>query len=184
MAKTALTDDRLTIAPGFVAAFHALDHVARDRLAAQERALQVGADHAVEVRFFQIEEILGGKDRGVVDENIDRPEGRDGRLDQIAHRTGVADVAGDVAHGTERAEILAEGAEFPDRRDPASSLTSAMTTRAPSCRKRRAMALPMPRAPPVTMATLFSSCTNSLTESDEARSSYTEPIDCRSRAEA
>jgi len=35
-----------------------------------------------------------------------------------------------------------------------------MTTRAPSFRKRRAMALPMPRAAPVTIATLFSSCTN------------------------
>ncbi len=93
----------------FLAGLHALDHVPRHRLPAQERTLEVGADDAVEVALLQLEKILRRQHRRVVDEHIDWPERADRGVDQIAHRGHVADVATHVAHRTEPAEVSDRG---------------------------------------------------------------------------
>ena len=98
-------DDR----PRLLATPDALDHVARHCLTAEERALQVGAQNPVEVRFLEIQEIFRGEDGGVVDEHVDPPEGRDRRLDQPGDRARVADVAAHITHRSEPAEVFRRG---------------------------------------------------------------------------
>ena len=140
----------LTIAPGATARLHLRHHLPRHRLADQEGALQVDADHAVEIRLAQVEEIAAVHDAGIVDQNVDRRPRPARRCRRGSPRRPVADVA------TRRsAPRRARRAPRP-RALPASSSMSAITTRAPSAAKRLAMARPMPFAPPVTMATLFS----------------------------
>ena len=69
-----------------------LRHLPRGGLRAQERALQVDPQHPVEVLFGQVEELGGVDDAGVVDEDVDATEVRDGVVDQRFARGPVADV--------------------------------------------------------------------------------------------
>jgi hypothetical protein len=90
---------------GRAAGLDALHHVARHRLAAEERTLQVDAQHAIEIGFRQIEEIHRGQNRGVVDQHVDLPERGNRRGDQVGDRGRIAHVAGDKAHGADRAKL-------------------------------------------------------------------------------
>ena len=84
----------------------ALDHVPRHRLAAQERALEVGADHPVEIGLVEIEEIAADEHAGIVDQRIDAAERIDRCGDQVVDVEPLADVAGDEAHRAIGAERL------------------------------------------------------------------------------
>ena len=80
--------------------------MAGNRLAAQERALEVDAQHAIEIGFLEIEELAAGEDAGIVDQHIDAAEGIDGGGEQVVHVEPFADIAFDEADRTECAEIL------------------------------------------------------------------------------
>ena len=67
--------------------------MAGDRLAGQERALQIDAEHTVEILLLEVEEIGGMDDAGIVDEHIDLPERFDRSGDQ-AFDIGAAGNAG------------------------------------------------------------------------------------------
>jgi hypothetical protein len=136
-------DDRARLAAGF----QLLDHLARDRLADEERALEVDRQHAVEVGFGDLEKITAGDDPGVVDQNVDGAIGVERRRDQVAHvellrhvavhEHGLAAVLGDVAGGALAGGLL-------DVRDH---------DLRPIGREAFAHASPMPFAAPVTIAT-------------------------------
>ena len=120
------------------------DHAPGGGLADQERALEIDPQHAVEIRFRQVEEVGAVDNAGIVDKDVEPPRSR-----QVS-ATGW--LVGRIAHVAADEAGIAEAAH---RGLPASTSTSAMATRAPSATKRRAIGEPMPFAPPVTIATLF-----------------------------
>jgi hypothetical protein len=71
----------------------ALHHLARHGLAHQERALDVDADHRVEVGLGHVQEIRSLEDAGVVDQHVDAAMRGQGARDQRVHVGLVADVA-------------------------------------------------------------------------------------------
>ena len=94
--------------------------------------------HSVLVGVDEEREAVGA---GVVDEDVDRPERVAAAATAAADRGGVGDVERDRAPS-----ISAATSRAPSRS------RSAMATRAPSAASRRAVAAPMPDAPPVTSA--------------------------------
>jgi hypothetical protein len=119
-----------------------LRHLARDGLADQERALEVDAQHGVEVGFGDGQEVGRLEDAGVVHQHVDAAVALHRGGDQRVDLRLVADVAGD------------EGAAQFGRQCLAAAVSmSAITGMAPSRAKRRAQASPMPCEPPVTMHT-------------------------------
>ena len=60
----------------------------------QPRALEVGVEDAVPIRLVMLEQRLGDGDAGIVDEDVDRPELRLGRVDRAAHARVIGHVAG------------------------------------------------------------------------------------------
>ena len=143
IAITPLTELMLTIAPP-----PRFGHRARDRLADQERALQVDVDHRVPVGLGDVEEVGRLEDAGVVDQRRRR-----GRRPQRRGERGVdLGLARDVAvHARARAparelggQRLRRGVVDVPQRDRG----------AVARRERRAQAAPMPCAAPVTTATL------------------------------
>ncbi len=86
----------LTIVPGLLPGLDLRRHFPGYRLADEERALQVHAQHAVEIGFLQIEEIGAVDDAGVVDQHVDAA-GRLGLRHEVRHVAGVAHVAADEA---------------------------------------------------------------------------------------
>src|SRR5262249_27812037 len=75
----------------------------RGGLPDEERALQVHAQHAIEVGFGEVEEVRGMDDAGVVDENVEVAEGAAGVCDHALGALGVADVGSEEARVAERA---------------------------------------------------------------------------------
>ena len=73
IASTPLTELMLTIAPPPAAICRA------DRLADEEGALQIDVEHRVPVVLGDVEELRGAEDAGIVDERVDRAEGRSRR---------------------------------------------------------------------------------------------------------
>ena len=126
------------IVPGGAAGLDALDHAAGHRLAAEERALEIDPEHAVEVGL--------GSDRG------SRPPTRIAALltstsispnaSTVAATRFSTSAASPTSQATNSATCRA--AEFRAASPPRVASTSASTTRAPSSRKRSAMAKPMP----------------------------------------
>ena len=95
----------------------------RRRLAGEERALEVDAQHAVEIGLLQVEEVGGVDDAGVVDQDVERAERRDGVVDQLLDRARIADVGGDEAGvGAERLGLGLPGRRVDIRDDDARAL--------------------------------------------------------------
>ena len=83
---------------------------------------------------------------GVVAQDVQPTEARDGEIDQRLHLVGIGDVGALESAPCRRASR-------PPRSPPSASM-SATTTEAPWAAKSSAVARPMPLAAPVTMATL------------------------------
>jgi hypothetical protein len=80
--------------------------VAGHRLAAEESALEVDAEHAVEVLGVEVEEVRLDQDRGIVDQHVAVAERVVGRRHHVADVEALADVAFDVADAAERLQFL------------------------------------------------------------------------------
>ena len=78
----------------------------RHRLAAEERALQVDAQHAVEILFRNIEEVAGRDDAGIVDEDVDLAAEIQRRGEEIGDVVAIADICAHETAGAERSEPL------------------------------------------------------------------------------
>jgi hypothetical protein len=70
-----------------------LDHLARHGLAHEERALDVDADHRIEIGLGHVQKIRRLEDAGVVHQHIDAAVRGQGARDQRVHVGLVADVA-------------------------------------------------------------------------------------------
>ncbi len=121
-----------------------------DRLAAdQEHAAQVDADQPVEVGGAGLQQRLLDQDAGIVDQDVEPAEARQ---NSVEHRDDLG-LVGDVDLGRER--LPAAGGHGSATSSIRSwSARSAIATRQPSAASARAMARPMPLAPPVTSARL------------------------------
>ena len=76
------------------ALLHLRDHALRNRLADKEVALEIDADDAVELFFFEREEIAALRnDARIVDEDVDAVIGVGRGADEIAHIEPLADIA-------------------------------------------------------------------------------------------
>jgi hypothetical protein len=137
---------------GRLAGLDLLDHAARDRLPDQERALQVHPQDLVEIGLGEVEELGAVDDAGIVDEDVDvAAEG----LPCARPRAPATEAASPTSAATKAVlPVLPISSAVAL---PAVASMSERTTLAPSAANRCAMALPMPRAAPVTMATLPSS---------------------------
>ena len=121
----------------------ALDHARHDQLGGPHVRQQVHVDDLAHLIDRGAEVGASIADAGVRAEDMDRPERRFGACDEVAHRGGIADIAGD-GQAADALAILVE------RR----SSRSATTTLAPSAASRSASARPIPWPPPVTTAHL------------------------------
>ena len=117
-------------------------HLARDRLADEERALEVDVDDGVPVGLGDVEELGGAKDAGVVDEDVDAAEGGDAGGERRVDLAAARDVAGEaLARAPRGGELGGErprrgGVDVPERdRGAARSRTGARRRR--RCRSPR-----------------------------------------------
>ncbi len=122
-----------------------------------EAAVQMHGDHVRPVRPAHAVEDAVAQDAGIVDQDIDAAEGVERRLDDFV---GIARLADRQRRGD---RFAAGFLDFVDDRLRRAGIgagaveaapISQTTTRAPSCAINSAMPRPMPRAAPVTMATL------------------------------
>ena len=114
-------------------------------LHAQEDARQVDVEHALPAAVVDLEQRLDVGDAGVGDHRVEAPELLERRcVTAAAHVLAPADVAGHRVHGPGRSSAR------PRSRRPGRRRGRAITTLAPSARKRSATARPIPCAPPVT----------------------------------
>ena len=128
MAKTALTEERLTIGPGCAARLDALDHRAGDRLAAKEGALEIDADDAVEIGRGEVEKVTAlTRIAALLTSTSMSPKASGRRATSCATSSRFADVAADKAY-------------LPNTPSPASALRGR-----PRRRHRRARRAPPPR---------------------------------------
>ena len=119
---------------------------------AQQRPAQVDVQHAVDLRDVELLVVALARDAGVVDEDVDAPELRLGR--STSDRTCSSSVTSVCTYIDRRpARAIASVTGFAT----SGPSTSAITTSAPSAANAAAMPPPMPRAPPVTTATLSTS---------------------------
>ena len=123
------------------------------RAGGDEGALQIRVDHVVEIRIVHAQEqaVLG--DAGVVDQHIEPAVLLGELLDGFGERLGVGDVADQRLRRCRLRSRISRQTCFS-----LSALRATATTCRPSLASRRTIASPMPRDPPVTMATRFSSC--------------------------
>src|SRR3984957_14341530 len=131
-----------------LAALPTRNHALGDHLKSEEKTLDVDGKNLVVARLGDIDDSGHVEDTGVVDEDVDAAPALNDALDRSLDRSRLGDIERDsegfvpMAHGG----LLALAREI-----------SATATRAPSVTYRSAIAAPMPRAPPVTSAILFSS---------------------------
>ena len=124
------------------------DHPPRGLLRAVEDAGEVDVEHAPPVGLLDLEERLADRDAGVRDEHVDAAE-------------QLVDARERGRDGAPRRRRRSAAPRVPAIRSAAvatsSSPTASATTRAPSSRKRRLVASPIPLVPPVTTTRLPSS---------------------------
>ncbi len=121
------------------------------RLRHQERAAQVHADHGIPVVFRHLEEQVVAQDARVVDQDGRRAE-LVGDLRSTAAVTclGVGDIRADTDRLAARLAMMASTVAVVS-----ASRRSMTPTRLPSFASRSAIAAPMPRPAPVTIAVRF-----------------------------
>ena len=127
-------------------------HVPLRRLAGQEEPAQVHRHDGVPVVLGHLEQQVVPGDPGVVDQHAERAE----LLGDPVDGGGDLPASATFAAEPERPAPGRSAISFAVWRGGASSRSSSATS-APSAASRSAVAAPMPRAPPVTRATRFSS---------------------------
>ena len=130
------------------AALAALDEILAEHLAAEEHALDVDAQDAVELLLADVEERRGGVDAGAVDDDVDAAAAREHRVEQ-ALRLGLAGRFGGV-----EPRLAAGGGDRSRRALALSALRPTRTTSAPAPARPSAMAPQSSPVPPMTTATL------------------------------
>src|SRR5229473_3876603 len=124
----------------------ALAHPRSHQLYQEERTLQIDFDHLVELPFIYFEaRPLRDICRCVVHKDVYAPELANGRVNQVSDLVHLADMAGNGLYAW---------ADFTRHRVEGFLLASADDDFCASRTKTSAMALPMPRLAPVTIATL------------------------------
>ncbi len=131
-----------------------LDHDRGDGLRAEIRSFEVDIDGSVPVVFGGLEHALGDHDPGVVDEDVDASESVQGGRDEVRDVGAPRDVGLD----RDRFAALRQLWHRRPRWALAIRETELTTTRAPSAANCSAIARPIPREAPVTIATLPSRC--------------------------
>ena len=82
MAKTALTDDMLTMEPGLPPAFTASTMWRATAWPTRKEPFRLTREHAVEIGLGEVEEIGGVHDAGIVDQDVDVAEGGNRGFDE------------------------------------------------------------------------------------------------------
>ncbi len=142
---------------------HAADHGPR----AEERAIEIRAQHGVPFLAVHHHQVPVARDPGVVHEDVDRPERGRG----VGHQALDLRLVGDVAWAGPGARPRRR--QHPTRSRAASSRSRyEKATAAPRRASSSTMARPMPRDPPVTSAT----------RPDRASDSYGTQVPCGARA--
>ena len=142
----------------------ALDHLPPDRAGAAPQAVDVDVPHRAPLLLRHLERRAVEAGAGVVDEHVDGPElGRD-RLEHARRRSRASVMS----------VVTASAPSSPATASERAASRAAIATRAPASPSARASAIPIPRLPPVTTATLSSSRNESRTVMalDYLRGSY------------
>src|SRR3984957_4372796 len=130
------------------AALAACLHGLRGGLRGEERVLEDVVEKTIVLSLGHLEERLRPEDARIVEQHVEPAEPVDRRLHQGLADRRKGDVA-DIPDGT-----LARGIDLMGGRFGFGGVATIDDDRAPSATNRRATSLPIPEAPPVTMAIL------------------------------